>query len=77
VDADNRPKSEIWRSDMDGKNANIIIKSGLAMVSGLALDLVKKQIYWSDQGQGVIESANYEGSQRSLLPIKEVFYQKM
>jgi hypothetical protein len=58
---------------MDGKNANVIIKSGLAMVSGLALDLVKKQIYWSDQGQGVIECANYEGSQRSLLPIKEVF----
>jgi hypothetical protein len=57
---------------MDGKNASVIIQSGLAMVSGLALDLVKKHIFWADQGQGVIEHANYEGSQRSLLPIKEV-----
>lgn len=57
---------------MDGKNANVIVTSGLAMVSGLVLDLVKKQIYWADQGQGVIEYANYEGSKRSILPIKEV-----
>ncbi|XP_059473039.1 vitellogenin receptor isoform X2 [Neocloeon triangulifer] len=72
VDDDKRPVNEIWRANMDGKNATIVIKSGLAMVSGLALDLVKKQIYWSDQGKSIIEYANYEGSQRNHLSIKQL-----
>jgi len=69
---DKRPVSKIWRSNMDGKNATVVVQSGLSVVSGIALDLVKKQIYWADQGQGVIAYSNYEGSQRQLLPIKEV-----
>jgi len=47
---DKRP-SKIWRPNMDGKNATAVVQSGLSVVSGIALDLVKKQIYWADQGQ--------------------------
>jgi hypothetical protein len=66
------PTSEICRASMDGSNAVIIVRTGLELVSGLDIDLVAQELYWTDQRRQVIEAVNVNGTKRRTIPIKQV-----
>jgi hypothetical protein len=66
------PSSEIWRAGADGANATALIRGGLSMISGLSLDTIRSELFWSDQGRGVIEVASLDGQHRRQLPLKQV-----
>ncbi|XP_067141896.1 low-density lipoprotein receptor-related protein 2 isoform X5 [Centruroides vittatus] len=53
--------------DMDGNNSAIIVKEGLHNLEVLAIDLVKKELYWSQSSEGKIEMIDVEGKNRKVI----------
>ncbi|XP_060073519.1 deleted in malignant brain tumors 1 protein-like [Ylistrum balloti] len=60
-----RPRIE--RANYDGTGRTAIINSGLKWPNALAVDVQGNKLYWADGGLNKIESANLDGSQRTLL----------
>ena len=53
--------------DLAGQNQTSLVSGYMALVSGIALDLIKRQVYWADQYQGVIERVDYSGENRIMI----------
>lgn len=58
---------KIFRADFDGRTRDIVVGSRLQTVVSLDVDFIDKRLYWLDQGRGKIESANYQGADRSVV----------
>ncbi|XP_022920314.1 protein cueball [Onthophagus taurus] len=66
----NLDKPTIDRAKLDGSGHEILIETDLNMPVGIAIDYVKKRLYWSDMGEGIyfkIESSDLEGNKRELM----------
>jgi|AntDeeMinimDraft_5_1070356.scaffolds.fasta_scaffold00437_13 plastocyanin len=59
-DFDTYPFGNIWRADVDGSNAEMIV-SDIGDPYGLALDEVNSKVYWVDD-DGNVSRANLDGS---------------
>nr|CAB3263504.1 low-density lipoprotein receptor-related protein 4 [Phallusia mammillata] len=57
----------ISRAEWDGRNARVIVSSGVSSPVGLAIDWITNKIYWTDAGVNRIEVALLDGSMRSVL----------
>lgn len=68
------PRSEIWRAGADGMNATALVRTDLAMISGLSLDMVRRELFWADQGRNMIEVTSLDGTHRRQLSMKQVLY---
>lgn len=62
-----KPFSEICRTDMMGADMKIIGFRDIGVVSGMAIDHIKSRLYWSDSFRKTIESSNLDGSERRML----------
>lgn len=63
----NSPTTIIRQSDCSGLNVKTIIDHELHDVTDLALDPIKRMVYWVDMVNSAIERANYDGSKRNIL----------
>nr|QBM78333.1 vitellogenin receptor [Calliptamus italicus] len=61
------PTSAILSAEMSGANKQRVIKSMLGYVSGLAVDPIKRRLYWADRTFHVVEAADYNGENRQQL----------
>jgi hypothetical protein len=66
------PTSNIYRSDLDGRNKMILGRLRFMFVSGLTLDVVRRKIYIADQYKHSIESMSYVGTDRHTIATTEV-----
>ena len=61
-----RPR--IMSAWMDGSNAKVIVADRLGHPTGLAIDFYQNgRLYWADSKGNVIESANFDGSDRRII----------
>jgi len=44
-----------------------IIVSDIGLVSGMSIDLLNSKLYWSDSFRKIIESSNFDGSERKIF----------
>ena len=58
---------QIWRANLDGSDAEAIVRARLIRPVAIALDLVRGQIYWTDAGANKIQRANLDGSRVQTL----------
>lgn len=66
------PTSDIYRSDLDGRNRMNLGKLRFKYVNGLTLDAVRRKIYLADQQENAIESMSYAGNDRTVIADSEV-----
>ncbi|XP_053553595.1 nidogen-2 [Bombina bombina] len=77
IDYDCQQKMVYW-SDVAGRTINraslepgaepeVIINSGLQSTEGLAIDYLRRTIFWTDSGLDKIESSRLDGSERKIL----------
>lgn len=59
---------------MDGTGITTIVQSNLGKPSGLALDIVRQQLYWADSSRHVIETATALGNNRHAVISSNVTY---
>ncbi|XP_076032242.1 vitellogenin receptor Yl-like [Oratosquilla oratoria] len=59
--------AEILTSQLDGKNIWTLVNSGIVQCGDLALDEIKKRVYWSDIKLNVIEMVSFEGNGRQRI----------
>ncbi|XP_050708950.1 low-density lipoprotein receptor-related protein 4-like [Eriocheir sinensis] len=57
----------ISRAHLNGSRHITVVRDGLEMPAGVAVDWVGHKLYWTDGGTSRIEVANLEGSMRCLL----------
>ncbi|KAF7989294.1 hypothetical protein HCN44_007968 [Aphidius gifuensis] len=62
--ADNK---QILRSNMDGTSSYPIITEAAYRVSGIAVDMIVKRIYWCDSLLDYIETSDYKGGKRVMI----------
>ncbi|XP_015126789.1 low-density lipoprotein receptor-related protein 2 [Diachasma alloeum] len=62
--ADNK---QVLRANMDGTNAFPIVSEAAYKVSGVAVDMIAKRIYWCDSLLDYIETADYKGGKRVMV----------
>ena len=55
------------KSAKERSTPEVIVSTGLVRPEGLAVDWVTEKIYWTDSHSKLIEVANMDGSQRSVL----------
>lgn len=68
------PASQLMVADLAGQNQTSLVSGNVALVSGIALDLIKRQVYWADQYQGVIERVDYSGENRQMIRNADVSF---
>ena len=59
----------IQRSGLDGGLRKILLSTSLFWPTGIAIDIVKKRIYWMDARLHSIRSSDFEGSKQELLSL--------
>ncbi|XP_049827409.1 vitellogenin receptor-like isoform X1 [Schistocerca gregaria] len=69
---ENGVAGSIRRADLAGGSRTVLVQSGLGLLSGLALDTVRRTIYWTDASFQVVESATYDGEERTAEFTSEV-----
>lgn len=62
--ADNK---QVLRANMDGTGVVPVISEAAYRVSGVAVDVIAKRIYWCDTLLDYIETANYMGQNRVMI----------
>lgn len=62
----------ILRAGMDGSQKSRIVTGNLKWPNGITVDMGNSRIYWVDAHFGVIESANFHGSDRTTVLKKQV-----
>lgn len=69
---DANPKSpRIERSWMNGEKRKILVMKRLVRPSALTIDyIMTHRVYWADYKTGVIESMNYDGTERTIIFVK-------
>jgi hypothetical protein len=55
-------EDRIRRADLDGSNVQDLVTTGLALPTGIALDLANGKVIWSDVGNQTIQRANLDGT---------------
>nr|XP_022326450.1 low-density lipoprotein receptor-related protein 4-like [Crassostrea virginica] len=65
--SDNGPNPRIERAFLDGQDREVIVFKGLAKVISLSVDVLKKKLYWIDNGKHSLECSNYDGSSRRVI----------
>lgn len=60
-----QPKIE--RAGMDGSGRVTLISNNLTWPNGLAIDLERGRLYWTDGGTKAIEYSNLDGKHRTVL----------
>uniref|UniRef100_A0A8C9TUU4 Low density lipoprotein receptor-related protein 1Ba n=1 Tax=Scleropages formosus TaxID=113540 RepID=A0A8C9TUU4_SCLFO len=60
-------RAKVEQSNMDGTNRTRIAENRVARPTAIALDLVKKLVYWLDISLGHIEVADYDGRNRYTI----------
>ena len=58
---------QVLRANMDGSNAFLIVYEAAYKVSGVAVDLIAKRVYWCDLLLDYIETADYMGRNRVMV----------
>ncbi|KAK0162271.1 hypothetical protein PV327_008621 [Microctonus hyperodae] len=58
---------QVVRANMDGTLATSIVTEAAYKVSGIAVDLIAKRIYWCDYLLDYIETADYKGEKRVII----------
>lgn len=58
---------QVLRANMDGTNAFPVVSEAAYKVSGLAVDIIAKRIYWCDSLLDYIETADYRGRNRVMI----------
>lgn len=71
------PNPKIERSYMDGSERTAIISKGVFWPNGLAIDYPAHRIYWADAKHHVIESSNFDGSERMKVNIRTNFWKSI
>ncbi|XP_049834004.1 vitellogenin receptor-like [Schistocerca gregaria] len=66
------PSNAILSAEMSGANKQRVIKSVLGYVSGIAVDPIKRRLYWAERLSHVIEAVDYSGENRQQLFRKQV-----
>lgn len=61
------PNAKIERAFMDGSGRKIIATDGVFWPNGLAIDYPAGKIYWADAKHHVIESCQYDGTNRKKV----------
>ena len=59
---------------MDGSGITTIITSNLGHPSGLALDITRQQLYWTDRSRHIIETATASGHNRHAVGSANLTY---
>lgn len=60
----------IGSAGMDGSNRQNIITTDIASPTGLAVDETMQRIFWVDTKLNRIESSNFDGSDRKIVPVE-------
>jgi hypothetical protein len=68
----NMPTSDVFHTDLAGRNRKHLGSFRSVNVSGLALDVVRRRLYMSDQHKHTIECTNYEGKDKYTVASAEV-----
>lgn len=58
---------QVLRTNMDGTNAFPVVSEAAYKVSGVAVDIIAKRIYWCDSLLDYIETADYRGRNRVMI----------
>ncbi|XP_033629378.1 low-density lipoprotein receptor-related protein 1-like isoform X2 [Asterias rubens] len=58
---------KVKRANMDGSQYEDIVSVKIATPHGIAVDLVAQRIYWTDSSLQLVESAEYDGSDRTTV----------
>lgn len=58
---------QVLRTNMDGTNAFPVVSEAAYKVSGVAVDIIAKRIYWCDSLLDYIETADYRGRNRIMI----------
>lgn len=58
---------QVLRTNMDGTNAFPVVSEAAYKVSGVAVDIIAKRIYWCDSLLDYIETADYRGHNRIMI----------
>jgi len=66
------PTSDVFHTDLAGRNRKHVGSFRSMNVSGLALDMVRRRLYLSDQHKHTIECTNYEGKDKYTVAGAEV-----
>jgi len=66
------PTSDVFLTDLAGRNRKHLGSFRSMNVSGLALDMVRRRLYMSDQHKHTIECTNYEGKDKYSVASAEV-----
>ena len=53
---------KIQRANLDGSNVEDLVTTGLVLATGIAVDVARDKIYWTDTGTNKIQRANLDGS---------------
>ncbi|KAK2588774.1 hypothetical protein KPH14_001654 [Odynerus spinipes] len=65
--AHNGPRSAIYKSSMAGTNSTAIVTRNIGVVQKLTIENRKSRLYWCDTQLNVIESSNFDGSDRKVF----------
>ncbi|XP_066588132.1 low-density lipoprotein receptor-related protein 2 isoform X2 [Prorops nasuta] len=58
---------QVLRANMDGTSAYPVISATAYKVSGVAVDIIARRIYWCDSLLDYIETADYNGGKRVMI----------
>ncbi|XP_074098383.1 low-density lipoprotein receptor-related protein megalin isoform X1 [Cotesia typhae] len=58
---------QVVKANMDGTSVTNVISEAAYKVSGVAVDLIAKRIYWCDYLLDYIETADYKGEKRFII----------
>jgi len=64
---DSQSGAVIEKMKLDGTNRKVIISENLRRPTSMSIDYAKEKLYWADSGNGVIESTDLEGGERSTV----------
>ena len=53
---------EIKRADLDGSNIEVLVTTGREAPHGIALDVTRGKMYWTNRDENKIQRANLDGS---------------
>ena len=59
-------EAKIERCGMDGSRRSLIVSADLMWPNGVAVDLLRQRLYWTDAGLHRIETARLDGSRRQV-----------
>ena len=59
-------EAKIERCGMDGSRRSLIVSGHLMWPNGVAVDLLRQRLYWTDAGLHRIETARLDGSRRQV-----------